>query len=148
VGKSAWVVNSPAVVSEIIDGELVVMNLTTGNYFSSNGTGPYVWSCIENKMARDALAPALAAAYGVLGAQAEADIARFITSLTAEGLVREGDSDPTAAGSQAAVGAHSSYLPPELTVYSDMRDLLLLDPIHDVAEEGWPARPPEFERSR
>jgi hypothetical protein len=28
-------------------------------------------------------------------------------------------------------------------VYSDMRDLLMLDPIHDVAEEGWPSRPPE-----
>jgi hypothetical protein len=25
-------------------------------------------------------------------------------------------------------------------VYEDMQDLLLLDPIHDVDETGWPAR--------
>ena len=29
---------------------------------------------------------------------------------------------------------------PRLTKYTDMRDLLVLDPIHDVDESGWPAR--------
>jgi hypothetical protein len=26
-------------------------------------------------------------------------------------------------------------------VYTDMKDLLQLNPIHDVSEEGWPTRP-------
>jgi hypothetical protein len=29
---------------------------------------------------------------------------------------------------------------PLLRKYTDMRDLLLLDPIHDVDEQGWPVR--------
>ena len=35
---------------------------------------------------------------------------------------------------------------PVLNKYSDMQDLLLLDPIHDVDEEaGWPTNKPNLE---
>ncbi len=40
-----------------------------------------------------------------------------------------------------AVSTDESKTPfqiPVLDVYSDMQDLLLLDPIHDVDETGWP----------
>jgi len=33
-----------------------------------------------------------------------------------------------------------AFRPPTVAVYSDMEDLLLLDPIHDVDETGWPVR--------
>jgi len=31
-----------------------------------------------------------------------------------------------------------SYKAPELDTYEDMQDLILLDPIHEVDESGWP----------
>ncbi len=34
------------------------------------------------------------------------------------------------------------YAPPALETYTDMQELLLLDPIHDVDETGWPAARP------
>ena len=36
-------VNSPAVVSEVIDGEAVIMNLKSGNYFSIQNSGAVIW---------------------------------------------------------------------------------------------------------
>ena len=30
--------------------------------------------------------------------------------------------------------------PPVLNKYTDMQDLLLIDPIHDVEAHGWPAK--------
>ena len=37
-----------------------------------------------------------------------------------------------------------TYEPPTLKKYDDMADLLLVDPIHDVAAEtGWPERRPD-----
>jgi hypothetical protein len=30
------------------------------------------------------------------------------------------------------------FMPPELEVFTDMKDLLLLDPIHAIGEAGWP----------
>jgi hypothetical protein len=35
------------------------------------------------------------------------------------------------------------FMPPELFKYTDMQDVLLLDPIHDVDVKGWPE--PKFE---
>ena len=31
------------------------------------------------------------------------------------------------------------FVAPQLHKYTDMQELLLLDPIHDVDQEGWPA---------
>jgi hypothetical protein len=35
-------------------------------------------------------------------------------------------------------GKESKFEKPGLQKYSDMQDLLLLDPIHEVDEMGWP----------
>ena len=47
------------------------------------------------------------------------------------------------ASSNAALGiatAAKEYKRSELNRYADMQDLLLLDPIHDVDEDGWELR--------
>jgi hypothetical protein len=63
----------------------------------------------------------------------------FTNSLVAHGLVT---AEPTVASVPATAldGPAGSWEAPKLTVYEDMQDLLLLDPIHDVDETGWPAR--------
>ena len=38
----------------------------------------------------------------------------------------------------AAAGKRPDFNPPQLRKYMDMQDLLLLDPIHEVDEQGWP----------
>jgi hypothetical protein len=35
------------------------------------------------------------------------------------------------------------FNPPSLNKYSDMQELLLLDPIHDVDDAGWPKPNPD-----
>ena len=35
-------------------------------------------------------------------------------------------------------GTRQPYSPPVLNSYTDMEELLLLDPIHDVDQAGWP----------
>jgi hypothetical protein len=142
VGKPVWIVNRPSVVSEVIDGELVVMNLATGNYFSSSGTGAELWACLEGGMSADGLAATLVARHAISAECAAADVAAFLERLRAESLVRE-CSDGGAIAASPAPASSGRYEAPQMHVYSDMRDLLMLDPIHDVAEEGWPSRPPE-----
>jgi hypothetical protein len=145
VSKPAWVVNSPSVVSETIDGELVVMNLETGNYFSSVGAGALVWSCIERRLPEASIVAALSAAFEVQADVAGRDLAAFVAQLRVERLIRDGSATegavPTLAGPRAA------YAAPELKVYSDMKDLLMLDPIHDVAPEGWPTLPDDIKKA-
>ena len=143
MGKPVWIVNRPAVVSEVIDGELVVMNLATGNYFSSSGSGAALWASLEVGSAAEGLAAALVRRYRIDAGTAAADVECFLERLRAESLVRESSADDAVAATAVSPAADEPYEAPQMHVYSDMRDLLMLDPIHDVAEEGWPSRPPE-----
>ena len=138
--QGQWVINSPTAVSEVIDGELVVINLEKGSYYSSEGIGAYLWQCVEQRVAPGAILASLTGGFGLAPEQARADLESYFGALRREGLIREAGPDEALTGDAPDV-AGLPYAPPELKVYSDMQDLLLLDPIHDVGEEGWPVKP-------
>ena len=132
-------VNAPSVVAEIIDGEAVIMNLGSGQYFSTQNVGCDIWRGIELQQSRSALARMVLDAYDVDAHEAERAVDAFVDDLLARQLVVE--LDETEARSQpplAMSGARAAFVAPVLNVYTDMEELLLLDPIHDVDEMGWP----------
>jgi len=135
-----WVINAPTAVSEIIDGELVVINLEKGSYYSSDGIGAYLWQCVEQRVERAAILAALTSGFGLTPEQARSDLESFFGALSQEGLIREAGPDDKLTSDAPGVSGRACARP-ELKVYSDMQDLLLLDPIHDVGEEGWPTKP-------
>jgi hypothetical protein len=140
-------INAPAVASEIIDGEAVIMNLRSGAYFSTRGSGSLLWSWIEQGIPEDVLLRALCQSFPDADGRAAPALETFLAQLLEHELIREvplqGPMPPPEPQTRPATGA--PFIPPVLEVYTDMEDLLLLDPIHDVSEEeGWPApKPPE-----
>ena len=137
-----FVTNAPAVVSEIIDGEVVIMNLTSGNYYSSDNVGAVIWGWIDGaKTVRD-IERLLSLRYDAGAEDITAALTAFFDRLIEERLVREIALIPPPAvdSGHALNGAAGGerFVAPELHVYTDMQDLLLLDPIHDVDEAGWP----------
>jgi hypothetical protein len=132
--------NEPAVVSETIDGEAVVINLERGVYFSIRGTGLAIWTDLLAGMEIDDVAKRLAGTYGSAGPSVAADARRFLDRLVEEGLIRERAAAVATPPAAAAIAAGGAYEPPTLEKYTDMEALLLLDPIHDVDEAGWPNR--------
>jgi hypothetical protein len=137
-----FVINAPAVVSEIIDGEVVIMNLTSGNYYSSDNVGAVIWGWIEGGKTLRNIEQLLSLRYAADAEDLTAALTVFVDRLIAEKLVREIELVPTLAtdNGHALKGAAGGgrFVAPELHVYTDMQDLLLLDPIHDVDEAGWP----------
>jgi hypothetical protein len=76
-------------------------------------------------------------------AQIETAVSALLDELLQERLVVLGDDAEAgrgAVGAGATSAVSRSFTPPVLSRYTDMQDLLLLDPIHDVDETGWPAR--------
>jgi hypothetical protein len=63
----------------------------------------------------------------------------LLVQLQQENLIVPVDGE-TAVDLQPSNNGHDkpSFTPPLLHKYSDMQELLLLDPIHDVDEAGWP----------
>jgi len=78
----------------IVDGETVVINLTSTHYYSLNKTGTYVWSLLlDGGQSVDELAGAVAAHYGqpldaVLG-----DVRALIDDLRREELIVATEAD-------------------------------------------------------
>lgn len=125
---SRYRLNEPAVVADIIDGEAVIMNLERGNYYSLDRSGAAVWRLIVTGFSAAEIAAAAAARYGLSGAELTPDIVRLMAKLAEEQLiVAIGDA---AIDRKIAADAFPAavYAPPALAVYSDMKDLLALDP--------------------
>lgn len=135
-------INAPAVVSEIIDGEAVIMHLKSGNYFSTSDSGGVIWNGLEKRDDVDGLAKSLVAAYALSHGDATNALDGFIAKLVSHDLIRvAADGAALPAAIEVPAQASAPFQPPVLNVFSDMKDLLLLDPIHDVDEAGWPTQP-------
>jgi CubicO group peptidase (beta-lactamase class C family) len=74
-----YVVRSPAVVHESIDGEAVIINLESGAYFSADGAGAVAWQRIAGGASPADLAMVLAERYGDdTGVTKRTDLARSV----------------------------------------------------------------------
>ncbi len=132
--------NSPDVVAEIIEGEAVLVHMGNGRYYSLQNSGAAAWSLLAAGAPEVRVAEALAAHYGVPAERLAGDLAALITQLQAEDLLV---ADPDAAADSVNGLTHefgSQWETPQLQVYTDMEDLLLVDPIHEATDEGWPNR--------
>ena len=129
--------NSPAVVSERIDDEIIVIHCETGTYFVVNGSGTAVWEALDRGATIADCALLLSTRHGVDHTDVVAVLTPFFDQLLDEGLVIETD-EPGA--SLAALDGHGDeqYVPPKLEPYLDMQTLIQLDPILEVDDAGWP----------
>ena len=99
--------NSDNLTSTVIDGEAVIVNLTTGVYYSMDGTGGLVWQMIEEGRSLDEMATVLAIRYETTREQALGDLTNLVARLKDETR----HSASTAAGQSgagAATGARTS----------------------------------------
>jgi hypothetical protein len=130
-------VNGPDVIAESIDGEVIIINLNSGAYYSSLGSGGAVWAALASNHSVDETIDLLAGRYGEPRETVERGIAAFVTQLLDEGLLIEsGEARPV---DGIELGTGGAFETPVLSKYTDMQELLLLDPIHDVDPSvGWP----------
>jgi hypothetical protein len=132
-------VNVPDVVFEAFDEEIVLVNLESGNYYSVRGSGPEIWMALAQGENLDQIGRNLQARYSGEPSAIQAAVVEFVDRLIAEKLLLiDGDSAAALALAPIAAGDRAAFESPVLESYSDMQDLLLLDPIHDVDQAGWP----------
>jgi len=133
-------INSPQVISEVVDGEAIILNFESGCYFSLNESGMIIWDTLKRGNDKPATLIALQQHFGQIPESAASDIDLLINNLLQEQLLVS-DADPDSASPALAAEAlkpGSKYVAPELAKFNDLQELLLLDPIHDVDESGWP----------
>lgn len=131
-------VNSGLVVHDTLDGEVLAIRNDTGTYFSMVGPAADVWACILAGLDAVATGAVLVSRYEVGPDAASAAVSAFVAELLEQQLVVDAAAAVVAGAAPRPLEPLLPWEPPALEVYTDMQDLLLFDPIHEVRPEGWP----------
>lgn len=70
-----------------LDGEIVVMKLDSGDFFSITGTGCVIWRLIDGTRDRDAVIGDLCESFAAPADEIAADLDAFLQTLSDEGLL-------------------------------------------------------------
>jgi Coenzyme PQQ synthesis protein D (PqqD) len=145
-------VNSPRVMHETIEGEVMVIDLATGSYYSLRHSGAVVWQGIERSATDADIARELAQRYDASPDDVSSAVSSLLGELEAEGLVeRVEDVEQSATieiAEERAGGGREPFDAPVLEKHTDMQDLILLDPVHEVDAQGWPHPAPPQDSAR
>lgn len=135
-------VNGPNLVSEIIDGEAVIVNLEKGSYYSLAREGADIWSALKDGASEREIVESLLERYNSERTNIESALADLVGQLEKEGVIVE-ETGESENGHAIGAGSPSAERPvferPVLHKYTDMEAILMLDPIHEVDETGWPS---------
>lgn len=139
-------INEPDVSAEVFETEVLAINLGSGHYHSLRESAVPLWRLlVEGRSAEDAAA-LLAVQLSAPAAEVLADSLALTANLVErEVLVKTGAPaapvSPPAAAPSWLGDFKPPYVKPLFDTYTDMKDLLLLDPIHEVDVSGWPHQP-------
>ena len=136
-------IKSPQVIHETIEGEAVIVNLETGHYYMLTGTGERIWAAIARDASVEDILVELSAAYENGDDHVEAPVTTFLDELAREGLIvpshEQAEASRHAGPLAPPAGDRAPFTAPALQKFQDMKELILLDPVHEVHEDlGWP----------
>ena len=143
--QARFKVDGPKITHETIDGEAIVINLENGNYYSLEKIGAEVWNGIMAGLTQKEIVNHIVSQYIGKPAEIERAVTVLIEQLVQENLIGP-DTNQEHPRTRTEVfpevskngSAKTIFEAPALQKFDDMQDLLLLDPIHDVDETGWP----------
>ena len=122
-----------------LDGDVVLVNVRTGRSYSMYGIGAALWTLLVAGQSAEAIVDRCARSFGVTIKHATAVITPFIAALEAEELIRAAASDAPLGhiGEDVLDGVAPPLVAPLFRQFSDLEELLLLEPIWNDAATGW-----------
>lgn len=135
------------VVSQVIDDEAIIINMNTGCYYSLNKTGAEIWDCIGQVSTVAEIVGMLQCRYDCEATDVTDQVEKLLVELEAEQLIEQLEEERPQKLSRSVdqpvsredeQGTLAPFETPRFEKHSDMREFLLVDPIHQVDDRGWP----------
>jgi hypothetical protein len=132
---------SKSIIHEFLVDEIILANLDTGIYYSIRFTGVAIWQMLLAGNSADTIIAAFAQQYSINISHASEILNTFLNTLLSEEILVpvSTQTDPVSAGDFFPAWT-AEYQLPSFEKYVDMKNLLMLDPIHEVDEQGWPSK--------
>jgi hypothetical protein len=124
--------NEPAVVFDQAGGEYVLINLLTGHYFRLDKESSELWAQLSPSFSSQTLLQDCDNAEDL-----RPELVEIIEKLENLGLITRTDSPQKI--EEKKTWTFKGF---KIEIFTDLEDILGLDPIHEVdSEQGWPIKP-------
>jgi hypothetical protein len=137
-------VNNPYVVYDAMEGEVVIVNLRLGFYYSVRGIGADIWESLVQGYSQKEIVEKLLGDYDADRQSIEKSVADMLELFTKEQFLTpltEKESAQVKEITHHPRPVKLKFASPNFEKFTDTKDVLLLDPVHDVDENGWPNQP-------
>ena len=126
------------ILSDVFGEEVVLVNLDSGMYYSLRGSATQIWIRLFNQYSLIEILADLIQIYQVTENQLNADINLFVTQLLELKIIKTATDAERKEIDFISKDILIDYSTPVVEIFSDMQEILLLDPVHDVDKSGWP----------
>jgi Coenzyme PQQ synthesis protein D (PqqD) len=137
---------NPEVIHETIEGETIIIDLSSGTYYSLRGSAPSIWNAIADGADSGSIVRRLEGVYEAPAGEVAEAVESFLRTLEESGLIAPGESGAPAPETDVTA-TRVPFERPQLEKYEDLQDIILLDPVHKVDDRGWPHAAPVGDES-
>jgi len=125
---------------ERLDGEAIAIDFATGKYFSFQGPAADLIWLLQSEVPRSAWNSIIIDAFGDSANSVEilTEIERFLGELDALGLIEPVEWLTGIAEPLPRDYERGEWEAPKIWVEDELAELLVIDPIHDTGDDGWP----------
>ena len=125
-------ISADKVSHDLLDGEVIAIHFETGFYYSLRGTAAQLWEVLRQPVSTGRIASYFSGISGDQISQLQAFLDEFVN----DGLLTVSEGTDAMQTGNGSLGVFSE---PVFEKYTDMQELLLADPVHDVQDQvGWP----------
>jgi len=141
---TTYSVAGPNIVFQIIDSEAIILDLEKGYYYSLRYSGVPIWEALvsEGHTVADTV-KILSRLYEAPEGTIETAVEKLVQTLLADKMIVADTGPHVPSGKKDAnkIGAKKPFIAPAFEKYTDMQQLLVMDPIHEIdPSAGWPKR--------
>lgn len=126
------------IISDVFGEEVVLVNLESGVYYSLRDSATQFWIRIFNHYSIEEISQELLSIYDLPESELHSEINQFINQLLETKIIKESDKSEKNELDSPCPTEKRTFISPVLETFSDMQEILLLDPVHDVDKDGWP----------
>lgn len=127
------------IIHEKIEGEVVILNLDNGSYYGLAGCANEIWQLVNSDLTLADIIAQISKRYAGNTEEINSSITSFINQLVEEDLLVILETPINNQSEEiTSTAPQSPFVAPTLNKFTDMQELLMLDPIHEIDETGWP----------
>jgi hypothetical protein len=131
--KNFQINKSQDISYEIFKDEIIIINLKSGKYFQIENSGVEIFKNIKNNLTTEENIRS----FIPLNNKNKLEIIKFIQVLKKNHVILE----TTTIKEKKVILKKYKYKKPKISIYNDMKKILISDPIHDIPEKhSWPKK--------